>query len=369
MLARPNSFTPEKHFITPVYNKSLLRYALPKISVAILAGARAAMKTSCIINNYNYGHFCIEAIRSALVQTIPFDEIIIIDDGSTDESVVKLSKLFAAEPRVKIITQKNGGMLSTHNRGYLESTGDVLFFLDADDLYVPERVQTVLEIMQRDSQIGLVFSPFIAFGKTSGTMYTRKSRSARIRRLPEGEPLPEHDLDFGSVFNDVYYHRNWIGTPTSGLSIRRRVLDMFMPIDLETAWRRRSDDCLIYGSALTGTHFYYHAKPLALYRLHGNNDWFGRKETPAERLAHEKNLNGLFTYLAKKLELPDRTDPKLLAGLAEEYSSRSVPIRDWRRLSRRLRQMGFSQREALAWRAKLLMACLRGKTFPLRHAA
>jgi hypothetical protein len=50
--------------------------------------------------------------------------------------------------------------------------------------------------------------------------------------------------------------------------------------------------------------------------------------------------------------------------LAEEYSSRSVPIRDWRRLCRRFPQIGLSGRQALAWRAKLLWACLRGKTFP-----
>lgn len=322
------------------------------------------MTTSCIINNFNYGHFCIEAIRSALAQTVPFDEIIVIDDGSTDDSVAKLRTEFAAEPRVKVITQTNGGMLSTHNRGFIESSGDVVFFLDADDLYVPERVQTVLQIMERDPRIGVVFSPFTVFGNRTGTMFTRKSRNARFRHLEEGKASPQHNIAFGSVFNDVYYHRHWFGSPTSGLSIRRDVLNRFMPLPLEKTWRRRSDDCLIYGSALSGTHFYYHAKPLALYRLHGNNDWFGRPANAAEDLQHEENKQSLFNYLAEKLTLPTRSDPGLLAGLAQEYSSRSVPVRDWRRLCRRFGEMGLTRRQALAWRAKLFWACLRGNTFP-----
>src|SRR5436305_907491 len=99
--------------------------------------ARPRLKTSCLINNYNYAHFVGDAVDSALAQTVAFDEIIVVDDGSTDGSMELLTRRYGREDRVRVIRKPNGGQLSSFNEGFLGSSGDLLFFLDADDVYQP----------------------------------------------------------------------------------------------------------------------------------------------------------------------------------------------------------------------------------------
>ncbi len=65
------------------------------------------MRTSCLINNYNYGHFVEEAVASALAQSHPPTEILIVDDGSTDDSVERLRRRYGSQPHVRIIEQAN----------------------------------------------------------------------------------------------------------------------------------------------------------------------------------------------------------------------------------------------------------------------
>ena len=98
------------------------------------------MRLSCLINNYNYGRFVAEAVESALSQSTPFDEVIVVDDGSNDHSLAVLASLEQRYPRLKVVRKSNGGQLSAFSAGLAASTGDVLYFLDADDLYEPDYV-------------------------------------------------------------------------------------------------------------------------------------------------------------------------------------------------------------------------------------
>ena len=76
------------------------------------------MTITCLICNYNYAQFICDAIDSALGQTVPFDEIIVIDDGSTDESVELLTSRYSGQPAIQIITKNNRGQLSCFNEGF-----------------------------------------------------------------------------------------------------------------------------------------------------------------------------------------------------------------------------------------------------------
>ena len=69
------------------------------------------MKVSVLINNYNYAEYVCEAIQSALSQSRPPDEIIVVDDGSTDESVALIEAEFKEQPSIHIITKSNQGQL------------------------------------------------------------------------------------------------------------------------------------------------------------------------------------------------------------------------------------------------------------------
>ena len=81
------------------------------------------MKTTCLINNYNYRRFVGEAIESALAQTVAFDEIIVVDDGSTDGSLDWLLDRYGGSSSVSIVGQHNRGQLGCFHEGHRRSTG------------------------------------------------------------------------------------------------------------------------------------------------------------------------------------------------------------------------------------------------------
>ena len=86
---------------------------------------------SVIVNNYNYGRFLPDAIDSALAQTYVPLEVIVVDDGSTDASRDIMSGYL---PRIRPVLKPNGGQASALNAGFAASRGDVVLFLDADDI-------------------------------------------------------------------------------------------------------------------------------------------------------------------------------------------------------------------------------------------
>jgi glycosyltransferase involved in cell wall biosynthesis len=112
------------------------------------------MKTvSVIIPNYNYGRFLREAIDSALGQTHPPHEVIVIDDGSTDESREILESYGM---RIRVHYQQNEGVGAARNKGAEMATGEVLAFLDADDLWAPAKIEKQLADLESKPNVGLV---------------------------------------------------------------------------------------------------------------------------------------------------------------------------------------------------------------------
>ena len=98
-------------------------------------------KASIIITNYNYSKYVIGAIKSALAQTYLNREIIVVDDGSKDNSVAVIQNFIASCPeKITLISKENGGTASARNAGIKAATGDFLCFMDADDEYYPDKV-------------------------------------------------------------------------------------------------------------------------------------------------------------------------------------------------------------------------------------
>jgi len=100
---------------------------------------------SIIINNYNYERFLAEAIDSALAQTYEDVEVIVVDDGSTDNS-----RQIIAEygDRIIPILQANGKQAAAFNSGFARSQGEIIIFLDSDDYLVPQAVAEIVKIWQ-----------------------------------------------------------------------------------------------------------------------------------------------------------------------------------------------------------------------------
>lgn len=120
---------------------------------------------SVVIPTYNYGEFIATAIRSALSQTHPPNEIIVVDDGSTDDTRESVSQFGES---VKYIHQANQGVSVARNRGVEESSGDFIAFLDADDFWEPTCLETALLKFALDERIGLVHWGLREFDSATG---------------------------------------------------------------------------------------------------------------------------------------------------------------------------------------------------------
>ncbi len=113
------------------------------------------MKISVVIPAYNCASFIGEAIESVLKQKISVHEIIVVDDGSEDDTGAIIRKKY---PKVRIFRQKNGGPAIARNRGVAEADGDWIAFLDADDIWTSNKIEEQLSVLKRHPQVKLIAS-------------------------------------------------------------------------------------------------------------------------------------------------------------------------------------------------------------------
>lgn len=112
---------------------------------------------SVVIPAYNAERFVREAIDSVLAQTYPRLETIVIDDGSADETA---SVVASCGDRVTLHRQPNGGVSAARNRGIELASGDLVAFLDADDVWHPEKIAAQVDLLVRSPQIGFVYTGY-----------------------------------------------------------------------------------------------------------------------------------------------------------------------------------------------------------------
>src|SRR6266498_4874136 len=103
---------------------------------------------SVVIPCYNQARFLGEAIESAVEQSYPYCEIIVVDDGSTDDT----TKIAASFHRARVLRQKNRGIAGARNAGFTASKGAYLVFLDADDRLLPDALQTGVHALKSNQQ-------------------------------------------------------------------------------------------------------------------------------------------------------------------------------------------------------------------------
>lgn len=224
------------------------------------------IKFSVLINNYNYARFLPETLASVAAQTHAPHEIIVVDDGSRDDSLAVLESLRATVPGLRVHAQPNGGQLSAMRAGIRLATGDWCAFLDSDDLWTPDHLARAAAAISRDPKIGFYYCDH---RETDGpAIYHTK--------WPAGSVGPCAAL--------VACTATRIGTITSATILRSDFARKAVSIDpaLDEDWRVRADDCLVFGAALAGAIIHYSPDATVRYRIHGANSYANSADPLAE---------------------------------------------------------------------------------------
>lgn len=139
---------------------------------------------SVVIATYNAGRYLPETLDSVLAQTHRPIEIIVVDDGSSDDTARRV------EPYLSSITftrQEHGGLASARNAGLRMASGDYIALLDADDLWLPEKLAVQLEIARRTPESGMIMCDGVQFGASSRPYLLTGAGARMLHRSPRGE--------------------------------------------------------------------------------------------------------------------------------------------------------------------------------------
>ena len=216
------------------------------------------MLASVVVNNHNYGRFLRFAIDSALAQTHPEVEVIVVDDGSTDDSREVIASY---GDRIAPIYKRNGGQASAINLGVESAHGEVLFFLDADDALKPDIVERVVRAFEADQRVVWVMfrlEIINADGRPTGVL------------RPQAH-IPRRDGDLRRSI--IEFPFDIVRTATSGNAFSARVIRTILPIP-EAVYFSGADWYLSPLAGLFGRCVFLDSVG-GSYRVHGSNDnWF-----------------------------------------------------------------------------------------------
>jgi len=203
------------------------------------------MKISVVIAAYNASTTIERAVRSVLAQTRPAEEIIVVDDGSTD-GTADIARRFGSE--VRLIVQPNGGTSIARNRGIEVATGEWIAFLDADDEWLPEKLKLQDELFRAHPDLGWGYGNFI---------HTNR----------KGTPLnavhPNHSSDAFEDYLHAYCRGFYAWTGT--LVVHKNVFDKVGLF--EAGMKRAQDNDLWFRIAYQFPRVGYVGQPLAIYHL------------------------------------------------------------------------------------------------------
>ena len=210
---------------------------------------------SVLLANFNYAEYIGQAIESVLAQSYSNFELIVCDDGSTDRSRDVISRYVARESRIRLLCQANSGQAAALNAAYAESHGEIICLMDADDRFLPKKLETVIKVFRAHPNSGFLAHRLFQIDKQGrrfgGVAPPRDPPSGWHGELVlrTGDPPP------GLV-------------PTSGLCMRRRVADSICPLPLSL---RLCADSAVCSLAPLTTRLIGLPVPLAEYRSHGRN--------------------------------------------------------------------------------------------------
>lgn len=166
---------------------------------------------SVVITTYNQAAYIGQTLRSALEQTYAPVEVIVVDDGSTDDTPLRLAP-FAG--RITVIRQENRGVAGSRNRGILAARGELIAFLDGDDLWEPDKLSVQVDAALNHPGAGLIVANGVQFDE-SGVI------ADSLIFLPEQRKVPQGGIASGSYYEALL--RECMVASTSQVMIPARV--------------------------------------------------------------------------------------------------------------------------------------------------
>ena len=155
------------------------------------------MTVSVVIPTYNRAHTVLDAVRSVLAQRFRDLELIVVDDGSTDDTAARLSAL--SDPRLRVIMGRHAGVSAARNLGVGKASGSLISFLDSDDLWHPDKLAAEVAFLTRHPEVHAVFTDlekrhgsqvFPSFMRQTAVFSRRLVQSA----YPDGLVLEARDM-------------------------------------------------------------------------------------------------------------------------------------------------------------------------------
>ncbi len=205
-------------------------------------------KVSVIIPNYNYAHFISEAIDSVLSQTYKNIEIVVVNNGSTDNSMDVLTKY---SKKIRLVNQENLGQSGARNSGLEMATGSYIAFLDADDKWDPEKIEKQI----------LLFSPKVELVYCGIKLFSQKTQRVIVSEIPT----------FKASCSDAFIEHPGVSIVLSGEStsiFSRSLLEKVGVFDPELNSAAGWD---FFRRCSKFTEFDFVPEPLVTYRLHSSN--------------------------------------------------------------------------------------------------
>jgi glycosyltransferase involved in cell wall biosynthesis len=300
------------------------------------------LSVTAVIPTYNRAKMVVEAVESALGQTRPPDEIIIVDDGSTDDTRHAVAHY---GDRLRYIRQDNSGPAAARNHGIRVASGDFIAFLDSDDLWVKDRLEQQLAALAVHPGLDLIFGLEEKFAP---------GRQFDVREIKEQE-VWECLNSAGSLVPDPFgllLKENFI--PTSSVLFRRSCIATVGPLD--STVEPAEDYEFWFRFALQGFRFGFINAVLCRRRMHqGNivNQWAAMAGSVAEVLRRYRDHSPAHRQRALRR----------LSGLHYDLGSHLLYRREFGRAFHYLRQASPGGSTRLAWVAKLAVARL------LRHVS
>ncbi|MEK6320355.1 MAG: glycosyltransferase [Acidobacteriota bacterium] len=253
---------------------------------------------SIIITSYNYGRYLPETIDSAMSQTYPNTEVIVVDDGSADSS----REIIASYgDRIIPVLKENGGQGSAFNAGFSISRGEVILFLDSDDALLPSAVERAVNLFHEPNVVKVHWPLWVIdrLGRKTG------------RTIPK-QSLPDGDLrDLIIRDGPASYHN----PPTTGNAWSRSFLKKVMPVP-EAEFRINTDTYLFTLAPLFGS-FRKISEPQGYYRIHSGN-----------QLLH-KRLDEKLGFILNLYDFRCRLLSKYLSDLGIESNPESWKAKAW----------------------------------------